>query len=77
MLRSMPLRSAVLPAPRLARPARGPVAAPAPLAAPSAAAARRSVVAAAAQGASTVRISVQGRHLEVTDALKAYAVRVD
>ena len=70
MLRSLPFRSAAA-APRPAsRPARVP--APAvPTAAPSA---RRSVAAAAAQGASTVRVSVQGRHLEVTDALKAYAV---
>jgi hypothetical protein len=45
-----------------------------PAASPALPAARRSVAVAAAQGASTVRVNVQGRHLEVTDALKAYAV---
>ena len=72
MLRSMPLRAATMPPARLARPARGPApAVAAPPAHPHTPS--RSVAVAAA---STVRVSVQGRHLEVTDALKAYAVSV-
>jgi hypothetical protein len=74
LARSAAGRPALAPSPaaaaRPARPARVPAA---PFAAPQL---RRAstIVAAAAQGASTVRVNVQGRHLEVTDALKAYAV---
>lgn len=77
MLRSLAPRP-ILSATRPARPA-GP-AGPAPIrvapmhAAPVSSSSRRSVATAAAQGASTVRVSVQGRHLEVTPSLKAYAV---
>jgi len=67
---SRPVAPALRPA---SRPVGAPSAARPSISTPSP---HRSVAASAAQGASTVRVSVQGRHLEVTPALKAYAVRV-